>query len=237
MRFPKAYKGIKKLIVAQAMMLITEIVSVVITFVLSDYYDFLENHITIMVILAFALLAFTGLSIVELILSVVGISQATKDEPSFSTALLFAIFGSVGIIVSVVTINNDTISNAGSIVSYVCQFISSFCVISGTIVLAQQIGDKKYIHDANISRIILSAMYILPTILSVFSRKSEAKNGPESTAVLVISVISSILALLAYLTYLVILTKAKKMLEADKEPVNNAVPAVEAPSSEENSES
>ena len=43
MRFPKAYKGIKKLIVAQAMMLITEIVAVVITFVLSDYYDFLEG--------------------------------------------------------------------------------------------------------------------------------------------------------------------------------------------------
>lgn len=237
MRFPKAYKGINKIIIATAMSLITEIFALLITFVLSDYFDYLENHTRILLALAIALLVFAGLSVVELILSVIGISQAAKDEPSFSTALLFAIFGSLGIIVSVVMTSNDTISNAGNIVSYVCQFISSFCVISGTMVLAHQLGDKKYIQNANVSRFLLSAMYILPIILSVFSRKSEAKNGPESTAVIAISVISTILALLAYLAYLVILLKAKKMLAAAKLPDVEPAPAVEAASSEEQTES
>ena len=204
MTYPNAANGVKKLLIAEILALVAVFLilsAVVVTFA--------TDGDALMAIGAFGLIAGI-IAIVALIIRIVGISKASKDEPSFRIALFAVIAGLVvsflnGFIGALVELGvfGTILSLVGTILEIVC-FV--YCVIG-----IRKLADHLEHYDiSNFGKTILYAVLGIGIFQIIVSLISSFIPGAVSN---ILSIVGSLASIALEVVFILYLVKAKKMLE------------------------
>ena len=222
MKYPNAAKGVKRIFTAEILGLISSILLVVgfilmipAVLVAKNVAEGMEGAaIGATVAMGVFVLIAGVLSIIAFIMNIIGISNASKDEENFKSALLFLILGlvakaasiTIGRFVKDAAVATGMLDSASSLLNI---FVTIF-VISGIVKLADRLnrGDISA-KGTNVLKILI-AVNVLSLIASFVA---SVMGGPVASGVsLVLAIVSAVLSLVQYIMYLSLLGKAKKML-------------------------
>lgn len=220
MRFPNAYEGIKKVFTAQ----ILSVIGYACTFLAA----ILALTATTAAVATGSETALVGgaigggifviggavLSIISLILNLVGLSRAGKDEKSFKTAFIISICSLIVSIVQAIIGNfvvvTPVVSVIFQIVVVVLYCIMVYYVITGIRTLASQISDTAMDEKGRKLFMLIAIVYIVELICLIVSMLVRSETLAVITVV--VTIVAGIANIVAYIIYLVYLSKAKNML-------------------------
>ncbi|MBQ9680632.1 MAG: hypothetical protein IJV48_08135 [Ruminococcus sp.] len=220
MKFPNAAKGMKKIYTSEILKLIATIflIAAVIMIVIAVAGGQVGDNIGSalagggLIGAGVCVLVWMVLVIIGFILKLVGIINASHDEESFKSALIFWIIGIAAMIVSSVLIANNT-SMAGNLLNTFSELVQIFItifVIAGGVKLADRLnrGDVSA-KGTNVLKLI-----IVIKILSLIAQLVSTFMGGIVTSVVagVIFLVALLLEVIQYFMYLSFLSQAKKML-------------------------
>ncbi len=222
MKFPNAFSGVKKIHTAEVLSLIGGI-AFVVTAVLAVFAGRMietgaaETAIGATAGLSIGLIvsgiAGSVLMLIAFILNLIGTTIASKDEATFKTALVFIIIGIAGTVLSVIFVNNSTVTDFLEIVQNLSEMLAAAYIVQGIISLAAKLNDQGMVKQGNRIRIYLLIAYTAPIAVDLIAIiLSLNKQGPAAN---VLSLISAILSLVVYFIYLAYLKSAMKMLETN----------------------
>ncbi|MBQ3285662.1 MAG: hypothetical protein IJH40_08485 [Ruminococcus sp.] len=226
MRFPDAAKGVKRIFSAEILNLLAKIFLTVAAVIIAvsmlgaagtagdagianseDAMAVMGGGILIAGIFA---LAWLVLALIGFIMNIVGIVNASHDEVSFKSALLFLIIGIFSAGLAGIFYNNPTLSSLlYSLYSLLTLFVYIF-VIVGIVKMADQMnrGDVSA-RGSNVLKLVI-VINILALIASLIA--SIMGGVTASVVASVLFVVALVLNIVQYFMYLSFLSKAKKML-------------------------
>ena len=218
MKFPNAYKGIKKIHLAQLLMILCTVVAIASLFVLAwnnvDLQNVTEEALAESGIsntaagIAGGLSLASGLIIIlAFILELVGVINGVKDDDNFKSAL-FAI--GIGIALNVLksVLKSDFLDDWSSTGNNIFSYLADWYILSAIVSLAEKLNKNDVKELAKKTRIILSGTYILSVVGNVFATLI----GKSGTAVTVIGAVALVAEVVSYLFFLRALSQGKKML-------------------------
>ena len=217
MRFPNAASGVKKIFTAEILALISEILllfaGVLVVIALGAAQNNANDSLALGTLAGFAIFGFgaTVIAVIAFILKIVGISQASKDENSFKTAIICLIIGIVGSLVySIFQTSSPTVASIGNLIYQLMNLFVTIFVISGIIKLADQLNDGVVSAKGSTLLKLITVIYALTIIANIIVLIL----GGYSVSIVaaIIYLIALILTVVQYFMYLVYLANAKKML-------------------------
>ena len=213
MRFPNAYKGVGQIYKAQILMLITSILMIVSGIILIAAAQNSGDGALAAAGGSIAIVLISSiLMIVAFILSLLGISSAMKDEPSFRTAMICTGIGIAASVLSSIFSSNGTVSDIFNWISNVASICVTLLIIQGICVLANKLRKPEMVDKGRRLAYMLLAVRVLALVASIVSAIFEKSSGGLIAAG-VILIISAIIDIVSYFMYLSYLSQAKKMLE------------------------
>ena len=217
MRFPNAASGVKKIFTAEILALISEILllfaGVLVVIALAAAQNNANDSLALGTLAGFAIFGFgaTVIAIIAFILKIVGISQASKDENSFKTAIICLIIGIVGSLVySIFQTSSPTVASIGNLIYQLMNLFVTIFVISGIIKLADQLNDGVVSAKGSTLLKLITVIYALTIIANIIVLI--LGGYAVSIVAAIIYLIALILTVVQYIMYLVYLANAKKML-------------------------
>lgn len=218
MTYPNAFSGVKKIFLAQILMLIVA----VLTFITActGVVGIQETNSETVQVGALAAVGGLGiviaiLSIIAFIINLVGLSQAGKDERSFKTAFILTIIGLVlSIIDGIYTNSHPDSGGIFDLSTNVINVLVIILVINGVMALASKLNDEKLEKKGKNLLVIITIILIIALVLNIIGTFVGDKIG-DGTAITfaVIGIVSAILFIVAYIMYLSLLSRAKKTLQ------------------------
>ena len=142
-------------------------------------------------------------------MSIVGISNASKDEPTFKTALICVIVGIIGSLVASIFSGNAVVSAIGSLVTNVANLFVTIFVITGIIRLADQLNNAEVGNKGNNILKMIIAISVLAIIANLIVL---IMGGRVSVVAGIIAIVAAVLEIVQYIMYLSFLSNAKAML-------------------------
>lgn len=217
MRFPNAASGVKKIFTAEILALISEILlliaGVLVVIALGAAQNNANDSLALGTLAGFAIFGFgaTVIAVIAFILKIVGISQASKDENSFKTAIICLIIGIVGSLVySIFQTSSPTVASIGNLIYQLMNLFVTIFVISGIIKLADQLNDGVVSAKGSTLLKLITVIYALTIIANIIVLI--LGGYAVSIVAAIIYLIALILTVVQYIMYLVYLANAKKML-------------------------
>ena len=218
MKFPNAYKGVKKIHLAQILMIICAVLAIASLFVLAwnnvDLQNVTEENVANSNLTAAsagtaATLALVSglLIIVAFILELVGIINGMKDDENFKTAL--AAIG-IGVLLNVLktVLKTDFMTEWADTASMVLSFLATWYILTAIANLADKLGNSAVKALAVKTRNILAATYLISVIGDAVCNLI----GGNGTAVTIIGVVAVLAEIVSYVFFLRALSQGKKML-------------------------
>ena len=213
MKFPNAYAGVKKIFTSEILSIISVaalLVAAIMLLIGAGGAKAGSDTATVVGLGGAGLFSIAGsvIALIAFIFQIIGVSNASKDEPAFKTALIFIITGVICAIVASFTKDNGNATTLSSIIDTV-QNVSNLGVtvfiIQGIRNLADRLNNGAVsAKGATIFKIIIAiyALIIIASIVAIFSL----------TIAGIIAIIVPILNLIQYIFFLSLLAQAKKML-------------------------
>lgn len=214
MKFPNAFRGIKKIWLAELLMLLfvaASIISVVVAVTNSSLVDekvvlnsSAETTVGLLVIV-------TGLLVlVAFVLNLVGLINARTDDSAFRIALLVTLLGIAASVVQVIWSKNQGLVKWMDTLTTIFSMFATYYVLTGIANLAEKLSDSATKALALKSRTLVEGTFcataIFKLIINIF------KIQETSTIYLILSIVALVLELVSYILYLRALSKGKKML-------------------------
>ena len=215
--YPNAHNGIKKIYLGEILSLIAVIVggiagvAAIIGYKLSEAGTegigasaaFVGGGIVVIIAGILAFVAF--------ILNILGISNASIDEPCFKKAMLWLVIGLLGSIAMGMTKEGSALNLAAELVYSIGQIFVTFYVIDGIVSLAHKVGSSEVAAKGAKLKNVIIGIYVISLVLTVISK---FVSGSDTMTVIagVLAVIALIALVVAYFMYLSLLSRAKKML-------------------------
>ena len=145
MRFPNAFRGIKKIWLAELLMLLAAVVGIIMVIVMATNGTMVGEDIIIneSVKTPIAILGIVTavIALVAFILNLVGLINANNDDPAFRIALLVTILGIVASAISAIWSNNETLNKWMDTALTICSLFASYYVLTGIANLAEKMSD------------------------------------------------------------------------------------------------
>ena len=129
MRFPNAYKGVSRIYLAEILSLVAAILGIVSAIVVAAGSGGTGAGLAIGG--SFFLAVTTVLILAGFIINIIGVSNASHDEPAFKTALLFIVLGILCSIVGSIFAGNPVIYSIALIVSRISEILVFWFCING----------------------------------------------------------------------------------------------------------
>ena len=152
------------------------------------------------------------LLIIAYIINLIGINNASKDEPQFKTALIIALIALISSAIQSIMetrgIKAELIFDA---IANVCEVLIMIYVISGIGKIAKKLGKKKVSRLSKNTINVTCGVYVLGFIANLISDIFKAKS--MMTVAAVIAIIAGILMIVAYIYYLRTLSQGSKMFD------------------------
>ena len=215
MQFPNAYKGVKKIYLAELLMLAVAVLGIAIVVILVaggmaadgniDRLNLTEEQAAIVAGLG---LAVSLLMIIGFILMLVGVINAKKDDSNFRIALYAILLGILfAVINALLSKQYPVIERWLSLATSICSLFSTYFILSGIGSLAERMGDAPVKALADKARNVLcftfSASYILKLLQGFLN---------NSTFSQIINLVGLVLEIVSYIYFLIVLVKGRKML-------------------------
>ena len=214
MRFPNAYRGVKKIWLAEMLMLLAAIVGIVIVIVAAMNGSMVGEDIVISegVKTPIAVLGIVTavILLIGFILNLIGLINANNDDSAFRIALLVTILGVVASAISAIWSNNETLNKWMDTAITICSMFASYYVLTGIANLAEKMSDAATKALALKSRTLVEGSFCATALFKLIISIFKIQDG--STISTILAVVALLLELVSYILYLRALNKGKQML-------------------------
>jgi hypothetical protein len=214
MRFPNAYRGVKKIWLAEMLMLLAAIVGIIMVIVMAANGTMVGEDIVINegVKTPIAVLGIVTavIALVAFILNLIGLINANNDDSAFRIALLVTILGVVASAISAIWSNNETLNKWMDTALTICSMFASYYVLTGIANLAEKMSDAATKALALKSRTLVEGSFCATALFKLIISIFKIQDG--STISTILAVVALLLELVSYILYLRALSKGKKML-------------------------
>lgn len=216
MKFPNAAKGIKKLFTAEVLYLIS-----VILIGIGTIFALVSQSKEGFSAVILSSVAVGGIiAIVALVLQIVGVIQASKDEASFKGVIYVTLFSiAVSVVVSLLSAlfrDNAILPSISNLVSSIVSVISTVLIILGICNLMNQIGKQDLVvKGGKVLRIVvwLAILSLIMRFINIFLPRNFDDAKPlAKVIVLCLCFLAVILEIAEYVLYISLLSKASKEL-------------------------
>ncbi|MBR0398150.1 MAG: hypothetical protein IJI10_07745 [Eubacterium sp.] len=208
MNYTNSQKGIQKIFIGEILTLASVLISVIATILM-----FITGRsLTAAAGMSSGGLFFlsTALALAAFILTILGISNASKDENNFKNALA-ALF--VGIIANIaqtaVSGKGPLVAGLFVVVGTFCQFLVTYYIVSGTLNLARSVHDREVqalgLDTLKLILLFYAVILVLNIISTVLSVRALTAAG------IITSLLAMIASLAVGIVYLRLLNKARGM--------------------------
>ena len=215
MRFPNAFSGVKKIWLAEILMLLAAVIGIILIFVIAGNGTLVgENEIVInesaKTPISILGIVSAVVALVAFILNLVGLIIARKDDSGFRIALLVTVLGVIASAISAIWSTNAGLVKWMDTLTTIFSMFASYYVLTGIANLADQILDAETKALALKSRTLVEGSFCLTVIFKLIINIFNIQNG--STIYTILAVVAMLLELVSYILYLRALSKGKKML-------------------------
>lgn len=215
MKFPNAAKGISKIFTSEILALIAAIATGVATILAVVMYASAKTNSTAgaaasgigMLVLG---LGASVLLVIALILKIVGVVQASKDEDSFKMIIYLTIFTLIVAVVAAIFSRVTFLNNIANAVSSIGSFVTTLLIILGIGNLGVQVGNDEVIDKCSSQFKLILGIGIVALLARFFC--IFLPTIPAQGIVIALAVVALVLNIIQYILYLSLLSKAKKML-------------------------
>ena len=215
MKFPNTFKGIKKIWIAEMLMLVAAVLSIILLFVIAGNSTVVEDVVTVnkeavKVPTAIFGIGTAVLALVAFLLNLIGIINCRKDDKNFINALIATLLGVVCGIVNAIW--GEAKPRLGSWMEFVMVMEScyaSYYVLTGVSNLSEAYPDEATKKLVDKSRNWLLGSFSLSAGLKLIVDIFNIQDGTPKTIMAIVAVLAEIIA---YVIYLMALNKSKKML-------------------------
>jgi len=216
MKFSNAYRGISKILTAQwislistLLMIVGVIVAAVNTVALVEVAEASAQAASGALVGAGigSVLALIGLiiGVIAIILNLVGLGTARKDENKFNTAFILCIVSLIaGIAASATQVAAPPVSSWLSLAQKITSLAVIEYAVAGIVVLADKLQNAQVAKLGRNLRVIILIIYCVVAALIVVGNLSKLGS--------IFSIIELVLEVIVFIVYIVLLAKAKKML-------------------------
>ena len=223
MRFPNAFGGVKKIWIAEILSLIGAAFGLIAAFMAIGTVGMAAaageagTDAAVGAALGGALMGGMGMAaltlvagiigIVAIIIELVGLNQAGKDEINFKRGFYAALIGLVVSVVAAALRSNNVLYTIFSIANTVIQIFILYSVVQGVRTLAEQMGNQEMVARSDTLfklGVVFYGVSLLASIIGLFAVTLSA----------ILSIVAAVASIVLYILYLSYLGKAKNMLAA-----------------------
>ena len=215
MTFPNAYKGVKKIFIAEILTIIAIVIMIVsgvltLAFIkVAEQYDDAAGGALVSLI---TFIAGTCLTIPAFIIYLIGIIQAKKDEQHFYYAFVFVILPIIASVFAAIFSKYELVQNIAELVRNICEVIAMIMIIGGIKELAAKLNSEKMVESANLALRIISGVYVLLIIARVIEFIFDFWPAMVTVGG-ILSLAAGILNIVAHVYYFILLGRSVKMLK------------------------
>ncbi len=215
MRFPNAFRGVKKIWLAELLMLLAAVIGIILVFVIAANGTLVGEQEIVINEAAKTPISILGIfttviALIALILNLVGLINARGDDAGFRIALLVTVLGIIASAVSAIWSTNQVLVKWMDIAVTIFSLFASYYVLTAIANLADQYPDAATKALALKSRTLLEGSFCATAVFKFIINIFKIQDG--STIYTILSIVALVLELVSYLLYLRALTKGKKML-------------------------
>ena len=215
MRFPNAFRGVKKIWLAELLMLLAAVVGIVLVVVIAANStlvgeEVIVNEDAVKTPAAILGIGTTLIALIALVLNLLGLFNARSDDAAFRIALLVTVLGIVASAISAIWSNNQGLVKWMDTALTIFSMLASYYVLTGIANLAEQIPDAATKSLALKSRTLVEGTFCATAIFKLIINIFKIQDG--STIYTIMSIVALLLELVSYILYLRALAKGKKML-------------------------
>ena len=215
MRFPNAFSGVKKIWLAEILMLLAAVIGIVLIFVIAANGTLVGEDEIVINEAAKTPISILGIvsavvALVAFVLNLVGLIIARKDDSGFRIALLVTVLGIIASAVSAIWSTNAGLVKWMDTLTTIFSMFASYYVLTGIANLADQIPDAATKALALKSRTLVEGSFCATVIFKLIISIFKIPDG--STLYTILSIVALLLELVSYILYLRALSKGKKML-------------------------
>ena len=215
MRFPNAFRGIKKIWLAELLMLLAAVIGIVLIVVIAANStlvgeEIVVNEDAVRTPAAILGIASAVIALIAFVLNLVGLIVARKDDSGFRIALFVTVLGIIASAVSAIWSTNAGLVKWMDTLTTIFSMFASYYVLTGIANLAEQFPDEATKALALKSRTLVEGTFCATAIFKLIINIFKIQDG--STIYTILSIIALVLELVSYILYLRALSKGKKML-------------------------
>ena len=215
MRFPNAFRGVKKIWLAELLMLLAAAVGIILIFVVAanstmNGEEVIVNKEAVKVPAAILGIGTALIALVAFILNLVGLINARKDDGAFKIALFVTLLGIAASAISSIWSSNQNLVKWMDTALTIFSLFASYYVLTGIANLAEQFPDPSTKALALKSRTLVECAFCATAVFKLIINIFKIQDG--STIYTILSIIALLLELVSYILYLRALSKGKKML-------------------------
>jgi len=215
MRFPNAFSGVKKIWLAEILMLLAAVIGIILIFVIAANGTLVGEDEIVINEAAKTPISILGIvsavvALVAFVLNLVGLIIARKDDSGFRIALLVTVLGIIASAVSAIWSTNAGLVKWMDTLTTIFSMFASYYVLTGIANLADQIPDAATKALALKSRTLVEGSFCATVIFKLIISIFKIPDG--STLYTILSIVALLLELVSYILYLRALSKGKKML-------------------------
>ena len=212
MKFPNTFKGIQKIWIAEMLMLLASVLSIVLLFVVANNSAVVEDVLVVAIDTPTQVLSIASavLMIVAFVLNLIGIINCHKDDKNFVNALIATVLGVICGIVNAIW--GEAKPRLGEWMEFVMVMEScyaSYYVLTGVSNLSEAYPDPQTKKLVDKSRNWLLGSFCLSAILKLIVDIFNIQDGTPKTIMGIVAVLAEIVS---YVIYIMALNKSKKML-------------------------
>jgi len=214
MKFPNAYKGVKKIWLAELLMLLVTVLSIVMIIVVGRNSLIVDNEFIAMREGTAGVAAGLGIAagiiaLIAFLLNLFGVIGARKDDDNFTAALFATLIGIITTAVSSIWNTNLRLANWMDTITSICSLFASYFVLTGIASLADKCLDNETKEIALKSRTLLEATFCVSVIVKFIRNIFNIQNG---TVLLIMGIGALVMELISFVLYMRALSRGKTML-------------------------
>ena len=215
MRFPNAFRGVKKIWLSELLMLLAVVLGIVLLIVVATNSTMAGDQVVINKDAVQTPAAILGIgaaliALIGFILNLVGLINARKDEAAFKVALLVTGLGIIAAAIGAIWSSNERLNDWMDTLITIFSMFASYYVLTGIANLAEKFPDSATKALALKSRTMLEGTFCATALFKLAINIFNIQDG--STVYTVLSVIALVLEIVSFILYLRALNQGKKML-------------------------
>ena len=206
MKYPNVYKGIAKILTSEILEAVISVMMAVFVIYTSTLARDASGSGAVPGVLSF-MIVISGIGILSLVLYLVGVVQARKEEHEFQLALIMTI------IALAMQITGMAVGFVSPVIAewieFGCEIIGLIAfesVVSGVVNIAKKIGDEKVLSIGKKMRILVTFIWIA----MISAKGMEFISGDAAEYV---KLAHAVLELVDHILYVILLVKGRRMLE------------------------